>query len=373
MSQDFTTRLQLQLREAALREERRGALGRQLAGLRLAAPGPAATAGFALAAVLVAVVVALGGIRWGGEETVSNPKVIGDVPLAENLGTIGAGFGSVWVADTDRQRVLRVDPRTRRVVAQIATGGDPNAFGGDPVITVGAGAVWAIARSPGTDGGARVLRIDPRTNRVSARVTLRPQGAPRFFVLGVQIIRGVPWAVGAQGAIELDPVTAAMRRFLPTELPAGEPYPLWITGTDTELWVLTREQRIDRYDLDSGRRAGSLPVRLPTAVGVLPYPQGTVLLGRTGELARIDPDDGRVAWRRTLGTMIGVPVLIDGTLWIHASDTDGGRDRLVEMDLETGRVLSSTGLPQFGAADLTRSGDDLWISSPAGHVMIVRR
>ena len=34
MSQDFTTRLQLQLREAAQREERRGALGRGLAGLR---------------------------------------------------------------------------------------------------------------------------------------------------------------------------------------------------------------------------------------------------------------------------------------------------------------------------------------------------
>jgi len=372
MSQDFTTRLQLQLREAALREERRGALGRRLTGLRLAAPPPAAAAGFALAAVLVAVVVALGGIRWGGEETVSEPKVVGDVPLAENLGTIEAGFGSVWVADTDRQRVLRVDPRTRRVVARIATGGDPNAFGGDPVITVGAGALWAIARRPGFDGGAKVLRIDPRTNRVTARVTLRPKGAPRFSVLGVQIIRGVPWAVGAQGAIELDPVTAEERRFLPIEVPSGEPYPLWIMGTDTELWVLTREQRIDRYALGSGRRTGSLPVRLPATVGVLPYPEGTVLLGRTGEIARMDPSDGRLAWRRTLGTMIGVPVLIDGTLWVHASDTAGGHDRLVELDLETGTVRSSTVLPQFGGAGLARSGDDLWVSSPAGHVMIVR-
>jgi len=82
MSQDFTTRLQLQLREAALREEQRGALGRQLAGLRYGMPAPAATVAVGLAVLLLAVLVAVGGLRWGHQEDiVSNPKVIGNVPL----------------------------------------------------------------------------------------------------------------------------------------------------------------------------------------------------------------------------------------------------------------------------------------------------
>jgi hypothetical protein len=37
------------------------------------------------------------------------------------------------------------------------------------------------------------------------------------------------------------------------------------------------------------------------------------------------------------------------------------------------RVRSSTVLPEFGSADMARSGEHLWISSPAGRVMIVRR
>ena len=192
MSQDFTTRLQLQLREAALREEQRGAFGRRLAGLRYGMPAPAATVAVGLAALLVAVLIAVGGLRWGHQEDiVSNPKVIGNVPLAENLGFIASGFGSVWVADADRQVLLRVNPKTRAVEAEIRTGGDSNALGGDPIVNTGAGAVWAIARAPGADGGSRVLRIDPATNRITARATLPADQAPLVFDL--QIVQGKPW------------------------------------------------------------------------------------------------------------------------------------------------------------------------------------
>ena len=105
--------------------------------------------------------------------------MIGNVTLADNLGFISSGFGSVWVADSkNRQVLLRVDPRTRDVQARIRTGGDINALGGDPIVNAGGGAVWAIARAPGADGGHRLLRIDPGTDRVIARVTL-PAGRRR--------------------------------------------------------------------------------------------------------------------------------------------------------------------------------------------------
>lgn len=370
MSQDFTTRLQLQLREAALRDERRSPLRRRLAGVRFGMPAPATTAAVAVAALLLAVVVAVGGLRWGGEDdTVSNPKVIGTVPLAENLGTISSGFGSVWVADADRQVLLRVDPRTRRVQAEIRTGGDANALGGDPLVAAGSDAVWAIARSPGSDGGHRIMRIDPATNRIVSRATLPARQAPLIF--DVQIVDGRPWVLTLRGAIEIDPATGRPGRHLAIRN-AGEEFPQWLIIAQDQLWVLTRSRRIDRYDLATGRRAPSLPVRLAGTWAIVPTPDGLFLSGPDGELARADATDGRIAWRRRIGDTSTLPLVMDGRIWAHASDVAAGRDRLVEMDARSGRVLSSTGLPEFGIAGMAPAGRDLWITTPGGKVMIVR-
>ncbi len=370
MSQDFTTRLQLQLREAALREERRSPLGRRLAGLRHGTPGPAATAAVALAAVLVAVVVAVGGLRWGSEDdTVSKPRVIGTVELADNLGWISSGFGSVWVADTNRQVLLRVDPRTRRVQAEIRTGGDSNAQGGDPIVAAGSDAVWAIARAPGSDGGNRILRIDPRTDRITARSTLPAGQAPLIF--DIQIVDGRPWVMTLRGAIEIDPVTGRPGRFVAIDRTTDEDFPQWTIIAQGRLWVLTRSQRIDRYDLATGRRQSSLPVRLPGAFAVVPTRGGMLLSGPQGELAGARDTDGRIVWRQKIGDTTTLPLVLGETVWLHASDVAAGRDRLVEIDLGTGRERSSTVLPEFGIAGMTPVGRDLWITTPSGSVIVV--
>ena len=370
MSQDFTTRLQLQLREAALRDERRSPLRRRIAGLQYGMPAPAASAAVALAVLLLAIVVAVGGLRWGGgEDAVSNPKVIGTVSLANNLGMIGSGFGSVWVADSDRQVLLRVDPQTRRVQAEIRTGGDFNAAGGDPIVGVGSDAVWAIARAPGTDGGHRIMRIDPETNRIVSRVTLPARQAPLVF--DIQIVDGRPWVLTLRGAIEIDPATGRPGRYVAIRT-AGEEFPQWTYIADGQLWVLTRSQRIDRYDLATGAKASSLPAQLAGARAVVPTPEGLFLFGAQGELARADATDGRIVWRRQIGDTSTLPLIMAGRMWVHASDVAAGRDRLVEMDARTGRVLSSTGLPEFGIAGMTPAGRDIWISTPSGKAMIVR-
>jgi hypothetical protein len=369
MSQDFTTRLQLQLREAALRDERRSSLGRRLAGLRHGMPGPAAATAVALAAAVVIAVVVAGGLRWGGEEPVARPKVIANFELADNLAWLTTGFGSVWAADSKNLQVLRVDPRTHEVQARIRTGGDTNAFGGDPILNSGAGAVWAIARAPSSDGGHRVLRIDPETNRVTARVTLPARQAP--IVFDIQIVDGRPWVISNAGAIELDPTTARPRGFVSSETPAGEPGPIWSIITGKELWVLTRSSTIDRYDLGSGRKVASDPVPVAGAVGVVPTDEGPVYALPQGELALVN-DAGKAVWRRQVGDTSTPPLVIGGTLWVHASDMAAGRDRLVELDLASGKPRSSTGLPEFGIRGVTVVGNDLWLSTPNGHVMIVR-
>jgi hypothetical protein len=368
MSQDFTTRLQLQLREAALREERRGPLGRRLAGLRLGLPGPAMlTAGALAAAVVVAVVIA-GGVRWGGERPVAHPKVVADFPLADNLGTMAAGFGSVWVADSKDLQVLRLDPRSHAVQARIRTGGDTNAFGGDPMVNAGAGAVWAIARAPSSDGGHRVLRIDPAANRITARVPLPAAQAPLVFDLAID--QGRPWVVTSRGAIGLDPATGRPSSFVRLRGPGNDVGPLWSLVARGELWVLTRNGTLDRYELDGGRRIASDEVPISGAQIVVPTDEGLLYGANGGELVLVR--DGSEVWRRELGTTVGIPLVLGGTAWVHASDTATGRDRLLELDVRSGKVRSATALPEFGVAGLVTVGDDLWLSTQNGRMTIVR-
>jgi hypothetical protein len=368
MSQDFTTRLQLQLREAALRDERRTPLGRRLAGLRHGMPRPAVVTAAALAAALVVAVVVAGGLRWGGEHPVAHPKVVADFPLADNLGFLSSGFGSVWAADSKNLVLLRVDPRTHDVQARIRTGGDTNAFGGDPIVIAGAGAVWAIARAPSNDGGHRVLRIDPATNKITARVTMPAAQAP--IVFDVQIEQGRPWVISNRGAIELDPASGRPVSFVKVRQPAGEPGPLWSFVARGELWVLTRSGTLDRYDLDSGRRTASDQVPVAGAQVVVPTDEGLLYGANGGELVLVR--DGQEVWRRELGTTVSLPLVLGGTAWVHATDTVTGRDRLIELDVRSGKVRSSTGLPQFGIRGITTVGDDLWLSTPNGRVTVVR-
>ena len=70
--------------------------------------------------------------------------------------------------------------------------------------------------------------------------------------------------------------------------------------------------------------------------------------------------------------MTTFPLVLGGTIWLHASDVARGRDRLVEIDLRSGEVRSSTGLPEFGITGMTDVGRDLWIATPVGKAMIVR-
>jgi hypothetical protein len=372
MSEQFTTRLQAQLREAALREERRGGLGSRFAGARYRMPRPAMLAAAALAALLVAAVIAVGGIEWGSEQTTTvGPRVITDLTLSDNLGSIAPGFGSVWISDA-QGTLLRLDPGLRSVDRRIHVGGSENALGGTPNANAGAGAVWAIAQPASPDDPAHVVRIDPRSGDVTARIAARdPRGRP-LGALNILILAGKPWVIGAGGALQLDPRTARPLRFVKTELPAGEPYPLWLTGDDRNLWEITRDQRILRYDLATGRLAATLPVRLPGTSGLVPTASGPVVGTNDGQLALLRAADGQIVWHRRVGDVVaGVVPGRGGLLYVHVADTSGGRDRLLTMNARTGAVRAAVTLPQFGLAGMAIVGHELWLTTPSGHLVIL--
>jgi YVTN family beta-propeller protein len=88
---------------------------------------------------------------------------------------------SLWVIDTDGDRVVRWDTGTRREVTRVDVGRRPVA------VAVGAGSVW-VANS--TDGS--VSRIDPATNAVSE--TILVGGAP----VGITVMDTTVWVAVAE-------------------------------------------------------------------------------------------------------------------------------------------------------------------------------
>jgi TolB protein len=98
---------------------------------------------------------------------------------------VAVGEGGVWVSTIDG--VVRIDPATGAVVAEIAIGEPPFECSFD--LAVGFGSVWATR---GCEGGTEVVRIDPGSNEVVARVPLEQAYC-------VEVGEGAVWAT-ASGA-----------------------------------------------------------------------------------------------------------------------------------------------------------------------------
>ena len=135
-----------------------------------------------LVAALVAAAVAIAGIGVifvalrpaPGPPTSQSPgPVLREIRLGAGPGRIATGFGSIWVAMPDR--VVRVDPDTRQVQAEINVRGiTPSGtdlafsqYGGDDrgsSLAPAGGFMW-VAAEP------RIVGIDPATNEVARQVT----------------------------------------------------------------------------------------------------------------------------------------------------------------------------------------------------------
>jgi hypothetical protein len=110
------------------------------------------------------------------------PSVSDPIPIQSSPGSVSAvayGFGSVWISSYDGSRegwITRLDPTNGRRLAHISTGDVfPTWETGGGGLTAGAGSLWlAGAAARGETGAvhAFLLRIDPETNAVVARLDL---------------------------------------------------------------------------------------------------------------------------------------------------------------------------------------------------------
>jgi hypothetical protein len=189
--------------------------------------GPAAVA---VGAGAVWTPVAVPGALWGIDP--ESDKVVAKIPLGGPLAgsiSVSATRDTVWVAagaevgtgaPASGGRLLRIDPRRRRVVADIALPAAPVAIAAD------SSAAW-VATARG-----QVLMVSGKRNRVAAPIEA---GGPLGFGQTIAVdSRGV-WLADPfdEQIVRIDPRT---RRVM-ARIPAGAVTTLAVTGDD--VWALS--------------------------------------------------------------------------------------------------------------------------------------
>ena len=109
-----------------------------------------------------------GGYLWVLDESrllkvdPATAEIVSATGVPDTVGIPEAGAGAVWVADREQETVLRIDPKTGRISAEIPVRGTPSE------IAATDGGVW-VANYAGTQDG-NLTRIDPKTNEVVAEI-----------------------------------------------------------------------------------------------------------------------------------------------------------------------------------------------------------
>ncbi len=160
-------------------------------------------------------------------------RIIADVPIGGRPVSIALGAGAVWVVNADDETVLRIDPKTKRVVKTI--GG----LGTDLTsIAFGSGSVWVAGGNDGT-----VVRIDPRQNAAEAPVDLGSSSEvlPQPVFLLATGAGGV-WLTRGNRLLRIDPRTNAVTANVRADHTTG------LVAEAGGVWATRLDEHVLRFD-----------------------------------------------------------------------------------------------------------------------------
>ena len=271
---------------------------------------------------------------------VSAPQVVARVSTGEAPGGATAAYGAVWVANDGSGTLARIDPKTNRVTRRLRL--RPGLFS----VTHGFGALWAVNYKTGT-----LARVDPRSGRVrSARVG----GVPFDVAAAFGRVWVTAWEAGK--LVEVDPRSLrVVRRIAIGARPTG----LHVAGD--ALWVGFGRSatEIARLDPKTGKvERVEVGVRAPSWF----VAGASKLWIQAADNVLVHVVNGHVAHRLTFGRTLAQGALApDGTMWIP----DKEQSLVYRVDPDTGRVLGSFAAGR-GAFLALRAFGSMWVTSYAG-------
>ena len=212
---------------------------------------------------------------------------------------LAAGFGSVWVPVCGDKSLVRVDAKTNQITTTIPVG-PANSEGG---LIASPDAIWMLTDMKGT-----LSRIDPATNKVIAEIAVAPgsvacaYGAGSIWVSSPE--KGVLTRVDARTNAVLDTIAVG-------------PGPRFLTFGAGAVWTLNQgDGTVSRVDAKSGKLVTNIEVGLPGTGGELAFGDGFVWATVFQiPLSKIDPATNQVVkqWTGPGGDSVRVG---HGSLWL---------------------------------------------------------
>ena len=232
---------------------------------------------------------------------------LAEVPMAHPCGAMAMLADSLWVADCQEGTLNRIDTKTAKITATIATGiANPR---GELNVVAGAGSIWVASDAKGV-----IARVDPATNRVIASIPVDPE--TYYLAFGF----GSVWAVsGPQQSLQrIDAQTNAVVKKTALGLQPG-----FLAAGEGGVWVQEQgDGTVARIDPVSGAVSGRVKVGATLKYGDIDTGGGKVWLRTTDDqiFAVIDPQSLAILARIGKASGSGALRYSDAGVWTSAHD-----------------------------------------------------
>lgn len=281
----------------------------------------------------IGVVVAVAG---------SSPQVLAKIETGASPGDAVAAFGAIWVTNDGSGTLVRVDPRTNRVTRRIRL--RPGLFS----IARGYGALWAINYRRGS-----LSRVNPATGRVRS---VRVGGEPGSVVAAFGRVWVSAWASGR--LVVVDPRSMrVVKRIRIGSTPAS------LRVANGAIWVgfgrsATAVARVNPRTAEIVR----VPVGVQSPRSFVTGTRDLWIQAGDHALVRLDPSSRAVTAKLSFGrTLAGGALAPDGTIWMP----DKEQNVVYRVDPEKAAVVDSFAAGP-GAFVALRAYGSMWVTSYAG-------
>ncbi len=224
--------------------------------------------------------------------------------IQKPCGGMVSAFGSLWVPACGDGSLVRIDPKTSKVIATIGSG-TADVRGS---IAASADSVWLL-----TDSKTTVSRIDPDQNAVVGEIRV-PAGCE-----GLTFGESALWLAcpNENKVLRINPESNLVDKVIDV---SARPRALAVGGD--AIWVLCeKEGKVDRIDPKTNKVEKSIALDVPGAKGAIAFGDGAVWVTMTGfPLTRIDPQSESVA-QQFYGAGGGAILASPGAIWLSNLDS----------------------------------------------------
>src|SRR5882724_3692119 len=205
-------------------------------------------------------------------------KPIATFDLGGDPDWLAISANAIWVANDKLKSVQRIDPRTNKLAAKIEFPDEPCSD-----LTFAFDTLWVpLCGKPAT-----LARIDPATNTIRQKIAI-PPGSFNPLYGG-----GIVWITGNQSSV-LTPVNARSGEVLPS-IPVG-PNPRFVTAGAGSIWTLNQgDGSVTRVDAKTRQVIATIPAGIPGHGGEIAFGASSVWATVFGiPLTQISPTSNKV-------------------------------------------------------------------------------